>query len=91
MSPGVLKAAAFSGVMYAVYLWDQSIAKKSEDRIGPLHRFVNWIVYDGVDYNRYYTGIEESRQRNKDHYNLGQRAKYRLTYPEYASPDESLN
>ena len=83
MSPGFLKATIFSGVMYGVYLWDQSIAKKNKDRIGPLHRFVNWAVASGEDYDVYYAGIEETRQRNKDHFNLGQRPKYRVSYPEY--------
>jgi hypothetical protein len=69
--------------MYLVYLWDQSIARKNKDRIGPLHRFVNWAVDSGEDYDVYYAAIEESRQRNKDHFNLGQRPKYRVSYPEY--------
>jgi len=81
-----MKAGIFSGLMFLLYVWDQSIAKKNKDRIGPVQRFVNWAVADGMDYDAYYAGIEDQRQRNKDHYNLEQRVKYRLTYPEYVSP-----
>jgi len=71
--------------MYGIYLWDQSIAKKNKDGIGPLYRFVSWAVDPGMDYDLYYAGIEEARQRNKEHLNLGQRPKYRVSYPEYVS------
>ena len=77
--------------MYCVYLWDQSIAKTKKDRIGPLHRFVNWAVASGEEHDVYYAGIEEVRQRNKDHMNLGQRPKYRVSYPEYVPSTRTVN
>jgi len=91
VSPGFVKASIFVGFMYCVYLWDQSIAKTKKDRIGPLHRFVNWAVASGEEHDVYYAGIEEVRQRNKDHMNLGQRPKYRVSYPEYVPSTRTVN
>ena len=84
LSPGLQNALIFTGLMYLVYSWEKAGAKKDKNGKGPLHRFVGtYIIQKGIDYDEYYKGIEDARQRTKDHYELGQRPKYRISYPEY--------